>query len=349
MVTRVRPAAGEPTSSDVAQAAGVSQSTVSRAIRGDSRISAATRQRVREVAQEIGYRQSNAPLAARPTRRRVGIVVSDVTNPFYPELMDALQAELGFLGISDLLFNLRDSSALPGALVEMIDAGEIDGLILTSMSSASRLPRRLLDSSFPTVLLNRRIDTSSLPTVTADNALGGRLAAQHLCELGHRDIAVIAAPSSISTHRDRRLAFIDEARSLGIDQVLEVPQQSDHYSHDTGEYAMQRLLAAAVRPTAVFCTNDLIAYGAMSAIRSAGLRVPEDVSVVGFDDLDMSSWPILNLTTVQSPLRKMAQSACQLLADAIERPTSADGRSVQLPVRLIARGSTAAASSKGSS
>ena len=334
-----------PSGRDVARLAGVSQSTVSRALRNDTRISVDTRTAVSAAAERLGYSpkvglDGNAKRSV-PRSPTIGVVVSDIQNPFYPELLDVLQTELGFLGMHALLFNQRTPSIMTPALMSLVDQHSVDGLILTSVSASWHLPDRISSGALPTVLLNRLIDGVSIDSVSADNIDGGRQAARYLTELGHRIIGIVAGPLDISTHRDRRLGFLEAGRAKKDISVHEAPLPVHDYSHSTGFHSTGELLLRHPDISAVFCTNDLMAYGALSAARLERRSVPNDLSVLGFDNIEMSSWKVFDLSTVHHPFREMAKAASQRMADLLSGDTGGPPMQVQLPVHIVGRATTA--------
>ncbi|MFW0795225.1 LacI family DNA-binding transcriptional regulator [Gordonia sp. CPCC 205515] len=326
------------TSRDVARLAGVSQPTVSRALRGDTRVAEATRLRVAEAADALGYVPSEAgrSLVTRMTRR-IGIVVTDLTNPFYPQLVGPLHDELEKHGYRIMVFAERTDSL---TAVEHLVDGSVDGVVLLTTTLGSRLPSELTRRGVPFVCLNRESGSGLDDAAVVDNELGGKMAADHLVELGHRRIAGIFGPEDTSTGRDRELGFRFALAEAGIAIPVALTAHGP-FDFDTGHAEMQRFLDMANPPTAVFCGNDVVAIGALNAAVGAGARVPGDVSIVGFDDIPMASWEAFRLTTVAYDLSDMAVSAARLLvrrlgAQADDQPQ----REVMVP-SLIVRGTTA--------
>ena len=318
------------TSHDVARLAGVSQPTVSRALRGDPRVAIATREKVVQAASTLGYVRSEAGrgLVTRSSFR-VGVVVADLANPFFPHLIGPLHDELGSLGYRTMVFTERPDA--PIAAEQLLD-GAIDGAVLATSTLDSPLPEELARRGLPFVFLNRATDTAGDASVV-DNEAGGALVAARMAELGHRRIAGVFGPSNTSTGRDREAGFrrglVDAGLSLPEEMVRRGP-----FEFSTGEGAMAELMAA--EPTAVFCGNDVVAFGVLDAARRAGVAVPGQVSVVGFDDIPMASWEAFRLTTVGHDLRGMAASAARLLVDRITG--GGPVRRVVLQPRLVERG-----------
>ncbi|MGW8379076.1 LacI family DNA-binding transcriptional regulator [Streptomyces sp. ODS28] len=313
------------TSRDVARLAGVSQPTVSRALRGDPRVSAATRERVDRAVQALGYVPSEAgrSLVTRRTRR-IGTVVTDLANPFYPHLVGPLHDELDRRGYQMTLFTERSDAKV--ATERLLD-GSLDGVVLMTSTIDSMLPAELTRRGLPYVFLNRDSGDGGGDAAVVDNALGGKLAAELVAGLGHRHIGAIFGPEDTTTGRERetgfRFALADHGLALRAEAVRHGP-----FEFATGHGLLPEVLAARPRPTALFCGSDAIAIGALNAALGAGVRVPEDLTVIGFDDIPMASWEAFRLTTVSHDLTEMAAGAARLLVGRIEggeQPEEAPG------------------------
>lgn len=325
------------TSRDVARLAGVSQATVSRAF-SNGNVSAKTLEKVLNAAKSVGY-VPNLGARAMKTGRvdTIGVVVADLNNPFYPEILDALTDYLDAAGQKVALWN----SDGPGndAALEAINGGSVDGIIFTTVTEASAPLQAALTRHSPVVLINRIVDTLDCDQVSSDNAAGGAAVADYLLANGHTKIAFIGGPSSASTARDRRLGFSRRLHELDAPLPDEWSLQGP-FSHDYGYSATEQLLSSAERPTAIFCSNDLIAFGALDAARASSIAVPDDLWVVGFDDIAMSAWPAFDLTTVHQPTRRMAEAGAEALLDRIADPT-APYKMLTFRSHLVVRGSTA--------
>ncbi|MEU3297475.1 LacI family DNA-binding transcriptional regulator [Streptomyces longwoodensis] len=329
------------TSRDVAVMAGVSQPTVSRALRGDPRVSAATRARVLRAAEALGYvtHEAGRSLATRRTHR-IGVVLTDLGNPFYPHLVGPLHDELARLGYQMTMLTERSERAL---LNERLVDGSLDGAVLMTATLDSVLPAELTRRGFPFVFLNRDAATGGDAAVV-ENEAGGRLAADFLVSLGHRHIGALFGPRSTATGRDRELGF-----RLGLaEHGIAVPADAARYGafeFRTGHALLEEVLAARPQPTAVFCGGDAIALGALNAALAAGIDVPGQVSVIGFDDIPMASWEAFRLTTVSYDLVQMVAGACRLLTERIEdaQVRSAAPRRLTYAPSLVERNTHAAA------
>lgn len=322
------------TSRDVARLAGVSQPTVSRALRGDQRVSEATRERVQRAADALNYvpSETGRSLSTRVTKR-IGVVVTDLTNPFYPHLIGPLHDELEQHGYRMMLFTERSETAV--ASQRLLDRS-IDGVVLATATIGSRLPDDLQRRELPFVFLNREAGGRPADAAVVDNELGGRLVARELARLGHRDIAHIGGPAETTTGREREMGF-----RLGLSEAgIGLPEDSVRrgpFDFDTGYGGLTEILAGPTRPTAVFCGNDVIAIGAFNAARAHGVRIPEDLTLIGFDDIPMAAWEAFGLTTVHYDLAELAQEAVRLLVRRIESDGDPEPRRTLFTPELVLR------------
>lgn len=323
------------TSFVVAKAAGVSQSTVSRALRGDPSIAADTIRRVVATAAELGYVPSERArdLSTRTTRRIAMLV--DLDNPLWSLLVSRLYDELAELGYRlTLIAGHGDQQAIETNLL----GGGVDGVIVCTVGLDSSLPGLLHERGVPAVLLHRYVDSTSdsqLDACVADNRGGGAAAAQVLLDAGHRRIAALFGPADISTGRDRADGFVAHLAAAGI-AVGAQRGRYGSFSFAHGQASLPGLMDLPDRPSALFCSNDEIALGALNSAFQLGLRVPEDVALVGFDDLEQASWPLISLTTIRVPFADMLHSAVNLLLERIGG-YSGSGRRLIHPVEPVLR------------
>jgi len=321
------------TSHDVAKAAGVSQSTVSRALRGMPGIAKETLERVQKAAAELAYVASEAgrALSTRQTRT-IGIVAAELTNPFYPELVEPMRAELQRLGYRALL--IPDSSEAPLETERLAD-GTLDGVVITTACVTSHLPEFLTARHIPFVLVNREVDGVSADTCVVDNITGAREAADLLAQLGHKRIGAIFGPQDTSTGRDRELGL---RQGLASHQIHLQPSLVRHgpFSYETGFAHTQSLLASKSRPTAIFCGNDVIALGACNAATASGFALGQDITIIGFDDIAMAAWNMFQITTFRCDRREMAVKAVEMLMNRIAEPDRPPERHLLLP-KLVLR------------
>ena len=326
------------TAHDVARAAGVSQATVSLVLGGNprARIAVATREKVLRAAEELGYRPNI--LARGLVRGRsyaLGVIVPDLANPFFLDVVRGIERVAAETGYAVLLCDARDTPA--ARHLEALRARQIDGVILDP-SGADSLPGDAL-TDLNVVVADR--PTDRFPGVASDAETAGRLAAEHLLGLGHRELAFIGPASEEHAFRMRERGFAKALRAAGV--ALPSPRlRRAPATVAGGEAAMRALLAAKTgRPTGVFCANDLAALGALKACAAGGVPVPRAMSVVGCDDIEMARVVTPELTTVAVPARELGARAARLLLRQIEGRPEAAKPARLLPVKLVARGTTA--------
>jgi len=322
------------TSFDVARLASVSQPTVSRALRNLPGTSPQTRARVLSAAQVLAYIPSDVGrnLSAQRTKR-IAVVSEELTNPYYPELVEPLRYQLASRDYRTVL--VTDTPAGPVGLEALAD-GSYDGVVLTTTGRTSTLPRDLTERGVPHVLVNRLLDQPESAAVGIDNAQGAALITELLVMLGHERIGSIQGPVETSTARERSAGLARSMRDSGLRVRRELTRRVP-FSHHEGRSAALDLIGTAQPPTAIVCGNDVVAMGVLSAARSMGLRVPEDLTVIGFDDIRMAAWPLINLTTVHCDLELMAKEAVELLMQQIDGSRS-EPTVQRIPVALRLRG-----------
>jgi DNA-binding LacI/PurR family transcriptional regulator len=324
---------------DVARAAGVSASTVSRSLRGESNVARETRDRVLSAARELAYVPSPAAsrLASGRTRT-VGIIAPFPTRWFFSEVIQGAESVLREAGYDLLLYNVGDPASRSHFFQYMPLRRRVDAVltIATSFVDTEQAALRALKLPISTV----GGELAGFPRVGIDDEKGAAMAAQHLILLGHREIAMISGdpddPIGWATTRARRSGFLKALDEAGI-PVGTPPVASAPWGVSGGARAMEQLLTGARLPTAVFAESDEMALGALQALRRAGLSVPGHVSVIGFDDHEMA--PVGDLTTIAQPVPTQGRMAARLLLDAIEGRTGSV-TDVVLPTRLVLRGST---------
>lgn len=319
------------TSHDVARAAGVSQATVSRVLAGSDRVTRATTDRVRAAMLEVGYAPNIAARTMKTGRTAtIGVVVADITNPFYPELLDALSGALAAAGQRMILWN--EPGTGEASAVDAIRGQLVDGVVFTTATRKSAALRAALVRDWPVVLVNRGVPRLACDQVTSDNVGGGRAVAAFLADAGHRRIGLITGPDLPSTAVDRKRGFLAGLRAAGVSEPVVA---AGDFTHATAWRAAHELLTRKRPPTAIFGVNDLTAFGARDAARSLG----RDVAIVGYDDVAMAAWEAYDLTTVRQPTGDMAAVAVELLLDRIADPARPPVRR-RFPIELIIRGST---------
>ena len=326
------------TSLDVAKRAGVSQSAVSRVFTPGASASKHTIEKVRRAAAELGYRPNVLARSLITGRSRIiGLVVAYLENYFYPEVVERLSVALQEQGYHVLVFMAAPTVGdVEGVLQEILDY-QVDGIVLASVSMSSVLAEQCQSLDIPVVLFNRDQDDSRLSSVTTDNRAGGRALAELLVSLGHQRIAYIAGFEGASTQRDRELGFREGLAVAGQELFA---RGIGNFQHPLAQEAARRMFDCAKPPDAVFVCNDHMAFAVMDVLRfELGLRIPEDVSVVGFDDVPPAAWPAYNLTTFRQRVNRMVAETVSTLIDRIEAK-NAEPRRVKIDGALIVRKST---------
>jgi DNA-binding LacI/PurR family transcriptional regulator len=330
------------TIADVARRSGVSTATVSRVLSGVQPAREATRDRVLAAVRELDYRPSGVARALkRRETRTIGLLITDIGNPFFPQIVRAVEDEAHARGYGVILCNAADDSERELAYLELLLERRVDGLIVASARTTRRHAERLAAVPMPIVLVNSDAPGSALAGITTAHRHGARMATEHLLGLGHRRIAHISAPSAQAA-RLRHAGVTDALRAAGLDPASLLLAEGDEHVAG-GARAAQLLLAERPQPTAIVCYNDLTAVGALRAVRRAGLRVPEDVSLTGFDDIELAAWTDPPLTTVRQPTDALARWAVSRLADVLPGGRPAPER-VTLEPTLEVRGSSGPAS-----
>ncbi|MDX6748888.1 LacI family DNA-binding transcriptional regulator [Geminicoccaceae bacterium 1502E] len=324
------------TSIDVARRAGVSASAVSRAFTEGAYISKELKARVMAAARELAYEPN--PLARGLITRRSGMVallMDELSNPFYPEALQAFGSELHRRGKRVMLFTPAPGEPLEDVLPQALRYS-VDGIVVASAHVTSALAEAARSAPTPVVLFNRMLEHGGLSAVTCDNHAAADLVARLLAGAGHRRPAFIAGLETASTSIQRERGFAAGLQKAGLGAPRRV---GGGYTYQGGYAAALELCRGGETPDAIFAANDIMALGVVDALRrELGLNVPDDVSVVGFDDIPAASWPSYDLTTMRQPLRAMVSETVQLLEDQLESAYP-KATTVTLPGRLIRRGS----------
>jgi LacI family transcriptional regulator len=330
---------------DVARLAQVHKATVSRALNARTRdqVNAETVKRVKRAARELGYVPNAMARSLRTNRSMtIGVIIPDLMNPIFPPIIRGIERVLQPRGYTVLVANTDAHDSVETSAFESLLQRRVDGFILaTGRLDDQPIVEEAVAADVPVVLVNRGSGVGHYPLVSGDNADGIATAVKHLVALGHRRIVHVAGPLNFSTTRSRLEAFESAARTTTGVQFSTVNAES--LTIEAGQDAMDELLARpGERPTAVVAGNDLVALGVIRRLRAHGLGCPEDVSVVGFNDMPFAEdfWP--PLTTVHMPLREIGAEAARLLLHGIESGKQ-EAATVTLPVSLVVRGSTAPA------
>ena len=325
---------------DVARYAGVSVTTASNVVRGWPYISEETRLKVEQAIQELGYvPHPIAKWLRKGSTQAIGFIIPDLTSPHFAALADIVENIAREHGYGVLVFNTHEDEVREAEGVRLLTNGLGDGILLIQTANALQNGNLLRDVTVPVVAIDRVRNTFPGPFCNVDNIAVARLAMQHLYDLGHRRIAHLAGPSSALSAQDRVKGYRQFIRQAGLDYEY-VSTNPNLWSSDEGYRAMHQLLQEPERPTAVFVSNDRMTIGAIRAAFEHGLRVPEDISLVGVDDIEASRYVTPPLTTVRQPLEDMARIGIEMLLQLIEGEPLEQAH-VSLAPTLVVRESTA--------
>jgi LacI family transcriptional regulator len=338
--------------SDVATLAGVHKATASRALNPSTSrlVNAVTARRVRMAAEQLGFTPNTAARSLRTSRSfTVGVLLPDLTNPLFPPVIRGIEEVLTSRGYTALLANTDNDDAKERIRFDALLGRQVDGFIVATARREHPLLDEAHASGVPIVLVNRCTDRRLFPLVAGDDATGVALSVEHLLGLGHRAIAHVAGPETMSTGVTRTRAFRHAVESAGLGTDRAPVVISDAYTAKAGERATHDLLDRYPGTTAICASNDLIALGALHALRVRGLRCPQDLSLVGFNDMQFADEFRPPLTTVHVPHFDLGAEATRLLLERLEHDHEAEtgspaalAKAVLLPVRLVVRASTAA-------
>jgi DNA-binding LacI/PurR family transcriptional regulator len=338
--TRRRQYSGQKPASikDIARIAGVSHSTVSRALHDSSLVTRATAEEIQKIARDVGYRASAVArgLVTRKTRT-IGVVVTTVTDPWVGEVLSAIELAANDHGYAVFLADSNADPAREKSVVQSFAERRVDGIVVTSSRVGALHTPMLSQMMVPIVLINNQHPGEFVHSVMIENLAASRDATGHLIGLGHRRIAYVGDQYGHQSDAERFAGYREALQQAGVPFFPEWVAHGDGKA-EGGTAAMNQLLALASRPTAVFCYNDMTALGVLRAIHARGLRVPADISLVGFDDLFFASYTQPPLTTVRQPRRKMGQMAFESL---LKLMSGEDPAEIKVPAELIVRESTA--------
>jgi LacI family transcriptional regulator/LacI family repressor for deo operon, udp, cdd, tsx, nupC, and nupG len=328
---------------DIAERAGVSHSTVSRALHDSPLISPEMRQRLQSLAAEMGYMPNAVAQSLRGKRTNtIGLVISSIADPFVGRVVRGVEDVAHSANLSVFLSVSHDDPEREIKIFETFRRRRVDGVISVTAQISGSYVQQLAQINMPTVMINQQADSEAdrFHSVDADDYGGARLAVEHLLGLGHRAIGYIGVCDRVQSNRRRLTGYrhaLAAARITANDNWVHISQARRAQADDAagGQALLPDLLAAGV--TAIFCYNDLVAVGVLMACRELGIAVPEQLSVIGYDDVEVASYVTPPLTTIHQPKLRMGEIAMQMLLDIL------DGRPVQdqfLPVDLVVRGST---------
>jgi LacI family transcriptional regulator len=331
-----------PTVKQVAARAGVSAGTVSNVLNRPEIVNPATRDRVLAAIEELGFVRNGSARALRIGRSRtIGMMVLDVGNPFFTDVARGVDAVVEDNNSVLMLVDLADDAARQRRTLEQLEEQRVQGVLITPVDGDDPHLDALVERGVPVVLVDRGSTDATRCSVSVDDVLGGRLAAQHLVEQGHRVVAFVGGPSRIRQVADRRQGAAEALAAAGDGARLEVvdtPTLTIRSGLEAGRHIAA--LPPAERPTAIFCANDLLALGALQAFTSAGLRVPGDVAIVGYDDIDFAAGAAVPLSSVRQPREELGRAAAGMLFEEITAPEQHHHRQVVFRPELVVRASS---------
>ena len=320
----------------VAERAGVSRSAVSRTFTPGASVSPATRDKVERAARELGYRP-NALASSLTTGRTklIGLVSDNFRNPIFLQVFDLFTRGLQKRGLRPLLVNLSEAEDRQGS-VAMLLQYSVDGVIVASSTLPPGFAQAFADAGLPVVhSFGRRAARPRVPVIGIDNVACGRLAARTLVERGHADIAFLGGPEGATSTQDRLKGFM--AETALHDHVTTSASFASAYSFEAGRAEMLRLLGRERETEAYFCGDDVLSIGALSAVRSWGLRVPEDIGIIGLNDMEMAGWENIDLTTIRQPVEAIIEASIERVTRMLEgKDTKPDTRVFEC--ELVERG-----------
>lgn len=302
---------------EVALRAGVSRSAVSRAYTPGASVSAKARAAIAEAASELGYSPSALASGLSTGRTQlIGLVSNNFHNPAFLEVFDQFTRGLQDRGLRPLLVNLSGGMD-QAAAVQMLRRYSVDGVILASSTLSPEFSESFRAANIPVVhSFGRWSDAPRVNLVGVDNRACGRLAAHEFAGRGYRRIAFLGGPKDATSTQDRLAGF---AEGAALAKGVQVSNSfAGAYSFDAGRAEMQRLLAIGSPAEAYFCGDDVLSIGALSALADAGLRVPQDVGVLGLNDMEMARWPNINLTTIRQPIAEIIEASIELVVEAVK-------------------------------
>jgi len=325
------------TSLEVAKRAGVSQSAVSRVFTPGASASRQTVQKVQKAAKELGYRPNMMARAMITGKSRIiGLVVAYLDNQFYPLALQLLSNALQKKGYHILVFTASNSQGAAEEVMQELLDYQVDGIITASVGMTNDLAARCAMAGIPVVMFNRGQEGGDISAVTSANKAGGRAVAEFLLSCGHKQIAHISGWSGSSTGQDRKAGFCEVLNAHGMQ-----PQVVDGmFDRDTACAATRTLMDRGTPPDAIFVGNDHMAFAVLDTLRhTLGVRVPEEVAVIGYDDVPLAAWPSYDLTTMRQPINRMIEATVDTLLTRIADPTTPPRR-IEIESPLIMRGTT---------
>lgn len=329
---------------DVATLAGVSVGTVSNVLNHPELVAPATRDKVHAAVEKLGFvRNESARHLRAGQSRMIGLVVLDAANPFFSDLARGVEDVAASVGSQVVLGNSGEDAAREDGYVQLFEETRVQGLLISPVHTETPRLARLRERGIPVVLVDRKSSVADVCSVSVDDMLGGRLAVEHLIETGHRHIAAAGGPIGIRQVAERRAGAAEAVRAADAPVRLDIFDTSA-LTIDSGRSAGDSLAAlpAGDRPTAVFALNDLVALGILQALTRHGLKVPQDIAIIGYDDIEFAAAAAIPLSSVRQPSETLGRTATELLLDEIHDPDGHHHQWMMFQPELIVRESTTA-------
>lgn len=324
---------------DVAEHAGVSVTTVSHVVNGTRFVSEAARLRVEEAVRQLGYVPSAVARSLKHNSTHTfGMVIPNNSNPYFAEIIRGVENRCFAAGYNVILCNSNDDPERQASYMRVLAEKRIDGLVFVASGSDAVVQATLSSIKMPMVLLDREVAGMDCDLVEVNHTVGGELATRHLLELGHPRVVCISGPPGLSPSSQRRAGWKQALGEAGVERTESDLARGD-FTARGGYLAMQLLLKRRPRPSAVFVCNDLMAFGALTAAHEAGVSVPEQLSIVGFDDIELAAFSSPPLTTIAQPKLEIGTVAAELLLDRVDT-NRGDRRRIILDPQLTVRAST---------
>ena len=325
---------------DIAQIAGVSPSTVSRALNDSPLIREETKARIREIAAALGYERNElARGLVKGASGALGLLVPDITNPFFAEITKGVEEVARERGFGVVLCTTENEPARENEYIKLLRRKRVDGLVIATVTLDDPHLLELERFRIPFVLVSRLAEKVEAPFVVVDDRKGGRLAVEHLVNLGHKKIGFIGGPANVHSSLERMQAYREVLAERGLPFRRSWATFAS-FTQEAGRIVGKTMLSGKDRPTAIFAANDLIALGVMEAAEELRLRIPEDLSLVGFNNIAYAALPRIQLTTVAQPMREMGRIAAEFVVEVLEGKRE-PRLSLKLEPTLIIRRTTA--------
>ncbi|MDN7244500.1 LacI family DNA-binding transcriptional regulator [Planococcus shenhongbingii] len=305
------------TAKDVAKLAGVSQSSVSRVFFDGAKVSEKTRAKIMAAAEQLGYRPNEFARSLITNRTRIiGMVMKGVQNPFYPQVLKQFATAFKEEGYS-ILYVHTNNDEIEAEDVETLLNYNVAGVIITDAAMASTVEKQFEVNKIPVVFFNRKLNTDEFYSVCCNNVDAGRKIAEFLINKGATDMAYITGDEKTSTSRERQRGF----QEILDQRKIAYRQFASDYTYNGGYQTAMQIIGKESLPAAFFVANDIMALGVLDALKNSGIKIPEDTKVIGFDNIDMASWPAYQLTTWEQPIEKMVETTVAYLLNEIAEYT----------------------------